>query len=840
MKFFEKMNLNNLESKRSKLYTRCPWAIMASPGIVKIKGDAYTCACEFIAPDLSSASASKIESVANMFNEGIIRLGQNWTVQFELQRRITKKYPTPKEWNNLTGMLVDRIRQLNFENSDGYFQNRYFLIFTKKLESKIEKKAKGFFFNSEKSVKNVSIEVENEIKDIQDFKMQVSNVISMLKTVMQVNMLNSNELVTLLHSQVSMKWHELTLPEDGMLFLDRIITDESLQNSIPLKLGDHYIPIVSIKSFPGSSTSAMMNRLNMADCEFRWSTRFICYGKEQTLQILDKAEKKYHGKLQSMGQLIMSTIGHIESSRVNSTALAQEDEVKQAKIRVTNDEIGFGDYCSEVMVWDTNKKIADEKAEYISNIVNSCGFVTVTESLNALSAWSSMMAGNIYANQRELFVSTKNTSHAVPLSSIWSGMQKNSFMESICGESIPLLICKTEYRIPYFLNLNVNQVGHTWISGKTGYGKSTLLAALEIAWRKYPGNQVIIFDKGLSARNLTMCTGGIYIEPGKDKIGMQPLADIDTLEGKNWACEFIQIMLEEQKISVTAKMRKAIYDTINLLSTKKRESRTLTSFQQYCDYQDPVSHVNEINEGLSPYVLGGQYGEMFDCNYSNIDISDWTMFEMGTLMNMGNAAVAPALDYLFAQCEKKFTGRPTMLVLDEAWLYFKNKIFAAKIVEWLKTLRKSHVFVVFATQEIADAVNSDIATTLISQCPSKIFLPDIESESDINFELYKKLGLEDSEIRHLSKLQPLRDYFYKSTQGARTFNLDLEQIQLAIMTNSKEEHLLLDEIEKEYGRNSGKELVVQILNAKGVDFKWLLPELNEKEQEEEDLQYEKA
>lgn len=827
MKFYEEMNLDGLVTKRSKLYSKCPWAIMAAPGIVKIKGNGYTCAYEFIAPDLSSASESRIDAVASMFNECLIRLGQNWTVQFELQRRITKEYPTPKEWHSLTGMLFDRIRQLNFENSDGYFQNKYYLIFTKKSESKIEKKTKGFFFNSGKSSRSIASDVEDEIKEIQDFKMQTSNVVSMLKTVMSINMLDSNELVTLLHSQVSMNWHKVVLPDDGMLFLDRIITDENLQNSIPLKLGDKYIPIVSIKSFPSGSNSAMMDKLNMADCEFRWSTRFICYGKEQTLQILDKAEKKYHGKLQSFGQLIMSSLGHIESTRINSTANAQENEVKSAKIRVTNDEIGFGDYCSEIMVWDEDKKIADEKAEYISNIANSCGFVTVTESLNSLSAWCSMMAGNIYANQRELFISTRNTSHVVPLSSIWSGMEQNSFMESICGESVPLMICKTEFRIPYFLNLNVNQVGHTWISGKTGYGKSTLLAALELSWTKYEDAQVIIFDKGLSARNLTICSGGTYIEPGRDKIGMQPLADIDTPVGINWACEFIQIMLAEQKIEITARIRKAIYDTISLLSTKKKESRTLTSFQQYCDYQDPVTHVNEINEGLSPYVLGGQYGEMFDCDSSNIDVADWTMFEMGTLMNMGDAAVAPALYYLFAQCEKKFTGKPTMLVLDEAWLYFKNKIFAAKIVEWLKTLRKSHVFVVFATQEIADAVNSDIATTLISQCPSKIFLPDIEAESDINFELYRKLGLEPSEIRHLSKIQPLRDYFYKSTLGARTFDLGLDEIQLAMLTNSKEDHAILNEIEEKYGKNTGKELVEQVLDAKNIDFRWLLPELQE-------------
>jgi hypothetical protein len=37
----------------------------------------------------------------------------------------------------------------------------------------------------------------------------------------------------------------------------------------------------------------------------------------------------------------------------------------------------------------------------------------------------------------------------------------------------------------------------------------------------------------------------------------------------------------------------------------------------------------------------------------------------------------------------QFDGRPTLLVLDEAWLFLESApAFAGKIREWLKTLRK--------------------------------------------------------------------------------------------------------------------------------------------------------
>ncbi len=826
--FYKPLNTKGYEQKHHKLSEKCPWAILIDNGIVKNKGNSYTCAYEFIAPDIASSSRNRIDYITTMFNNSLINLGENWTVQVELQRRINNKYPTAKEWTSLTGMLIDRQREINYSYQKSHFHNHYFLIFTKKCDNVLEKKAKQIFVRKTESKRNIRIEeeVQSEIQEINDFKNKAENSVSILRSVMQVDFLDSDQLLTLLHSQVSMNWHEIKAPKDSnCVFLDRFITDQTLENSIPLKIGDYYCPVVSIKGFPNETFSAMLDAMNQADCEFRWSTRFMNYSKEETLKRLENAERRFHGQLQSIGQMVMSSYFHIESTRVNHTAAAKENEATQAKIDVSMGNIGFGDYCSTVMVWDKDINKAKNFASYISNLATACGFTTVIESINSLSAWASMMAGNIYANQRELFISTENLAHSTPFSSIWVGEENNRFMKDICGEKTPHIICDTKYGIPFYLNLNVADVGHTWVSGKTGYGKSTLLAAMEAQWLKYPGAQVIIFDKNKSARNLTICAGGTYVEPGIDKITFQPLAELESRQDQNWAAEFIELLLIEQKVNINTKMREAIFETIKLLSTKEPDRRTLTSFQQYCDYEDPVTHVNEIAEGINPYTIGGQYGEIFDSQSNNVELTAWTMFEMNTLMNLGSAAVTPALDYLFKVCEKKFTGVPTLLVLDEAWFFFKNEIFAKKIVEWLKVLRKKHVFVVFATQEIEDATNSEIASTLISQCPTKIFLADENATTELSYASYKKFGLEDSEIKSLTYLRRKRDYFYKSNLGSREFSLGLDKLQLAILTSQIEETAMLDKIEEKYGKNTGVELVEQVLKAKNIEYKYLVPEV---------------
>src|SRR3546814_10354910 len=74
-----------------------------------------------------------------------------------------------------------------------------------------------------------------------------------------------------------------------------------------------------------------------------------------------------------------------------------------------------------------------------------------------------------------------------------------------------------------------------------------------------------------------------------------------------------------------------------------------------------------------------------------------------------HGVVAPVLTYLFHRLEQRFDGRPTLLILDEAWIFLDHPLFAARIREWLKTLRKKNVAVLFATPSLADIANSSIA-----------------------------------------------------------------------------------------------------------------------------------
>ena len=821
---FNPAKMSIYKNKGQRLSSLCPWVLMVEEGVVLLKNGALSCSYEFVAPDLDSCSAARVNAVAALFNSCAMQLGQGWAFQFHLHRRISNDYPGSK-FTSMAGFLVERQRELNFSYVKSHYENRYYLTFTYQLPPEIQQKSKGFFYKSEKSQGSLDLGLfESQLKN---FRMETGKIAGIISQAMYLRKLDSNELLTFLHSSVSLDWHKMVLPEDYKLFLDRCITDCDLETSQPMRLGKYYIPILTVSDFPSATIPAMFDALNNADCELRWSIRFLTFSQEDAIKRIDKAEKKFHSARKSLGQWIMEATAKIQSNRENSGSLAQETDAATAKAQATMGVCGFGDYISTVQVWDKDLEMAEEKTKYIAGIIGTCGFAVKEETHNALQAFLSMQPGNVYANTRSLFVSTTNMSHAIPISSVWGGMKKNHFLGTVSGNDSPHMICSTAAGIPFFFNLNTGDVGHHWCSGPTGAGKSTYLALLEVQWLKYPRAQVIIFDKDLSARNLTMAVGGSYMEPGKDEISFQPLRDIDDELERLWATEFIECLLMEQNVVITPLMRKSITQALQLLAEKPVDQRDLTSFWNYSDYQDPETHLEVIRDALSPYMLGGQYGNLFDkAGTGDLEnLKGWTMFEMGTLMNMGSTAVTPALLYLFHHCEKSFDGRPTLLILDEAWVFLKNDIFARKIAEWLKTLRKKNVFVIFATQELEDAANSPIASTIISQCASKVYLPNEEATTKMVKEAYRLFRLDDSEIAllaHTRRCRKKRDYYYKSAQGTRLFQLDLDAVQLALLTNSKEDHKILDKLEEKYGRNSGRDLSREILDAKKVDYSHLV------------------
>jgi type IV secretion system protein VirB4 len=813
-----------MSDSSAHLYTQLPWNFITKfhEGVVVQKDGILQRTFAFRAPDLDSSDSFEINTLCLRVNDFAKRMGTGWAFHIEAQRFYTHEYDGANfsyregHFDALCPYLIDREREAAFRAYGKHFESSYFLTFVWRPPAENVKKLTQMFIQSASS----SDEGGKGIKENTGYFVNETNsVIGILENNMLIAPLNNEETVAYLHSCVSLNRHEIRFPYTQIL-LDRILADENLITSLTMKLGNYYIPVIGINDFPEETYPAILDELNRACIEYRWTSRYICLDKEAGKKEAQKKEKAHRGNRKTFFQTFAESTSGESGGAINHGAGVKEGDSIQAGIEIDTDQAALGFFTSCVMVWDADFAAAKKKADFVKNIINSAGFTCKEETFNALEAWKSMMPGQIYANYRALPVMTNTFAHVIPLSSVWAGMRRNVHAGHISGIDIPHLICSTAEGTPFYLNINPTDVGHTAVWGPTGAGKSTLLNLLEMQFFKYPGCRVVVFDKGKSCRLPCLSVGGVFYEPAAESacgISFQPLRCLETDRDMMDAMDFIESLFTVNNYEVTPPMRAAIKESLELLKEKEIGARTLTSFVHYINYLDPETKRPVFRELLGDYLIdGGKYGKIFDSRHSELSLDTrFLAIEMEELMNRGEGCIVPALVYLFNTVEKMFDGSLALLVLDEAWLFLKNEVFAEKITEWLKVLRKKNVFVVFATQDVADVEKSPLKTTIIQQCLTKIYLADPSAITAGMIDVYRAFGLTDAEISLIASATMKRDYFYTSPLGRRLFRLDLGPLTLAIIGSP--DHALLDLLQRE--QLAGAALTKKILETKHIDYR---------------------
>jgi len=794
-------------------YQHLPWNFITKyhEGVVIQKNGNLQCTFEYRAPDVDSSGASDVNTLALRVNEFAKRLGTGWAFHLEAQRCQIQDYPKTY-FDALAPYLVDREREVSFKSAGRHFESIYFLTFTWRPPSEGVKKLTEMFIQSSADSGGSSIQ-----QNVEFFVNETNSVIGLLAGDLWLKPLDNEETLMYLHSTISFNRHPIRFNHTQIL-LDRILPDSELDNSIPMKLGDKYIPVVGINDFPDESYPAILDSLNRARLEYRWVTRYMCLDKEEGKKEAQKKEKHHRGSRTTFLQTFAASTSGEAAKTSNHGASVKESDSIEAYIEIDTDQAALGYLTTCVIVWDSDLTKAKKKADIVRTIINSKGFTCIDEKYSALETWKSSLPGQVYANFRALPVMTNTMAHVVPLSSVWTGYSHNEHAYQVTGVGTPHVICSTVEGTPFFLNLNVGDVGHSAVWGPTGAGKSTLLNLLEIQALKYPGSLVIVFDKGRSCRQVCLAAGGLFYEPAAenaDGINFQPLRDLETDRDIMDAMDFIEACITVNKENVPPQMRNAIKDSLELMRGVAPHRRTITTFLQNVNYKDPDTGKPVVNDLLGDYLIVGKYGKIFDASSSGLSTDTrFLAIEMEALMNRGEDCVVPALVYLFNLIEKKFDGRLTFLILDEAWLFLKNETFSEKITEWLKVLRKKNVYVIFATQDVADVANSPLKTTIIQQCLTKIYLADPSAVTAGMMDVYSEFGLTVSEISLIASATMKRDYFYTSPAGKRLFQLDLGQLTLSLIGSPN--HALLDELSSVY--EPGNALCSEILTAKGFNY----------------------
>ena len=762
------LNLTEYRKRPALLADWLPWAGLVAPGVVLNKDGSFQRTARFRGPDLDSATQGELVATSARLNNALRRLGTGWALFVDAERREAADYPEssfpePLSW------LVDEERRAAFEEDASHFESSYHLTLLYLPPEESKARAARLLYENNRA------EGVDWRARLDAFVAETERFFGLLEGVMpELVWLDDGQTLTYLHGCVSTRLHTVAVPEASM-HLDALLADEPLVGGLAPILGSQHLRVLSVRGFPTSTWPGLLDDLNRLGFAYRWSTRFICLDKAESEKELRRLRRQWFAKRKNIVALLRETIFQQESPLVDSDAANKASDADAALQELGSDQVAFGYVTATVTVLDADATAADEKLRAVERAIQGRGFVTIPETLNAVDAWLSSVPGHAYANVRQPIVSTLNLAHMMPVSAVWAGPERNAHLDGP-----PMIVTRTDGATPFRLVTHIGDVGHTLIVGLTGMGKSVLLATLAMQFRRYPGSRIFAFDMGRSMRATILGLGGEHYDLGTEgAIAFQPLARIDQDGYRAWAAEWIEGRLVQEGIAIGPPEKDAVWSALNSLASAPVEQRTMTGLSV-------LLQSNALRQALQPYVLGGAHGKLLDSDADRLGSASVQGFEMEELMH-SKAAVLAVLGYLFARFDERFDGAPTLLILDEAWLFLDDPVFASRIRQWLKTLRKKNVSVIFATQSLADIKDSSIAPAIVESCASRIFLPNPQATEPQIRVVYEGFGLNGRQIEIVATAQPKRDHYYQSRLGNRVFDLGLGPVALAFAGASSPE-----------------------------------------------------
>jgi type IV secretion system protein VirB4 len=782
------LNLAEYRKKNAQFADFLPWAALVAPGVVLNKDGSFQRTARFRGPDLDSATPAELVGTTARLNNALRRLGSGWAIFVEAQRHPATDYPESL-FPDSASALLDIERREQFEDSGVLFESSYFLTFVWLPPAEEASRMEAWLYEGRE---HNGVDPWELLKSFVDRTDRVLNLVEGF--VPEADWLGDLETLTYLHSTVSTKRHRVRVPETPM-HLDALLADQPLAGGLEPRLGDFHVRTLTVIGFPTTTFPGILDDLNRLAFVYRWSTRAIMLDKTDATRLVTKIRRQWFAKRKSVAAILKEVMTNEASALLDTDAANKAADADAALQDLGSDQVGQVYVTATVTVWSADRAVADERLRLVEKVIQSWDFTCIVEGVNAIEAWLGSIPGQTYANVRQPPISTLNLAHMMPLSAVWAGPARDEHLSAA-----PLFYAKTEGATPFRFALHVGDVGHTMIVGPTGAGKSVLLALMALQFRRYRNSQVFVFDFGGSIRAATLAMGGDWQDLGGSltddaeftSVSLQPLALIHHVPERAWAADWLVDILLREGVTVTPDVKEYIWAALTSLVSAPVEERTITGLTV-------LLQSSALKQALRPYCIGGAHGRLLDAEHEYLGTANVQAFETEGLV--GTKAAPAVLSYLFHRIEARFDGRPSLLIIDEGWRALDDGGFADKIKEWLKTLRKKNVSVVFSSQSLADIEASPIAPVLVESCPTRIFLANERAIEPQITAVYERFGLNARQIEIIARATPKRDYYCQSRRGNRLFELGLGQVALALCASSdKAAHALIDELLRDGAR----------------------------------------
>jgi type IV secretion/conjugal transfer VirB4 family ATPase len=777
-------DLRRKADRRRGLPDLLNYAFAEDDDTIVTKDGARLVAFECHGADLNSASTAELDAHRDLANRAFARLDDGFAWQIDLLRYPSAEHPRRVFADRVSAMLGHEAA-LHYAQEGNHYETRCVLSIAYRRTSAVQTRLGSAFLSG------VANDGERE-REREWFRQQLQEFADAISPVWKLAPLDLSALLSHITSCINGRMCQVRAPRHPVP-LDAVLGNQEFVPGFKPRIGGRHLRVISLAGFPAFSHAELALFLTELPLAYRYSLRAIAPGLRASIGQLGVRRRNWWQKRKGARAMLSESIGSgAGASFENQHALKMAADADDAIAEAEGGEVRFCYATPKIILTGETAAEVEEGARLIFKVCQNMGFDPRLETANANEAWLGSIPIHGWYDPRKPLVSTRNLVDIMPLTSIWSGLAVNP-----CPYYPPatpaLCYGATTGSTPFRFNLHVADTGHTLAIGPTGAGKSVALGCIVANARAVPGMQIFVMDKGYSAFVLTKALGGQHLDLGEEEVPLQPLARIDDATDRMKIQALLEDWIALQNVQLQPQQTRALYRALELIGEAPVEQRTITNL--ITQVQDTA-----VRDGLAAYSLAGPLGRFVDAEHDVLLEGNLVTFELETLLGMRPKVTIPVLTYLFHRIEQRLDGRPTLIVIDEAWVVLTNTTFGAKLEEWLRTLRKKNAAVVLATQSLSEIANSAYRDVILESCPTKLYLPNAEARNPQTRELYRKFGLADRQIEIIASAAPKRDYYYASPLGRRLFQFALGPAALAFVgAGSKDDVLTAKRLIAEHG-----------------------------------------
>ncbi len=537
--------------------------------------------------------------------------------------------------------------------------------------------------------------------------------------------------------------------------------------------GCTFAALLSLKDYPDSTAPGLTDALLRLPCEMVLCESYAPSDRQLARERIDLS------------------IRRLKSA--DEEAMAERREMASARDALGVGAVGFGDHHLSVLVRSDRLDALDETIAACAAALSDAGAIAVREDVNLEPGFWGQFPGNEAYLVRRALISSANMACFGSLHGFALGQASGNHW----GEAVTLL--QTTSSTPFFFNFHSGDLGNFTVIGPSGSGKTVVMNFLAAQAQKF-SPRTILFDKDRGAEVFVRAIGGTYsrIAAGHPT-GFNPLSLPDSPANRAFLRDWLGVLLAAKGPEELA----SIAGAIDAAYANDPSLRRLSHFRELLAGSrrpEPGDLASRLDAWLADGLYGaGEHGWLFDNAEDKLDLSARTLgFDMTALLETPRLRT-PVMMYLFHRIEERLDGEPTMILIDEGWKALDDEVFAARIRDWLKTLRKRNALVGFATQSARDALDSRISTALVEQTATMLFMPNARARAE---DYCEGFGLTEHELDVIRTLPAhSRCFLIRQADASVVVRLDLSGMPGVLTVLSGRESVVrrLDALRAEYG-----------------------------------------